>query len=244
MLYLPGVSAQMLNGSALSAPVESPVRLLKKPFTVLLPSLERDWERDRQKVSTNKRPGGICMRIVLQRSCSTNLTTLRLDFGVCSSFSVRTRISFCFINLKCFEPIDSSFVFECHPSAHLGNISLLEQAWNLSLSCLCRFLATFGTCDNTLCATYLIYRKYLFVHSNKGWALCACWSHQQWGRHRKKKQRAWLFICLPRIMEKDADKKQETQPPMGVFPLRRQPPDNNAKRRRAVCVEQGCHKKM
>lgn len=36
-------------------------------------------------------------------------------------------------------------------------------------------------------------------------------------------------------------KKSETQPPMGVFPLRPRSVDNNAKRRGAVCVERGCH---
>lgn len=83
--------------------------VFKKHLKVLLPSLERDWEWDRQKVPTNKKPGGICMRIVLQSSCSTNLTTFRSDFGVCSSFSVCTCINLFFMNKKCFPRTGSSY---------------------------------------------------------------------------------------------------------------------------------------
>lgn len=65
-LCLPGVSAQLLNGFALSATVQSPVRLFKKALTAPLPSSERDWEEDSQRVPTNKKPGGIRVRIVLR----------------------------------------------------------------------------------------------------------------------------------------------------------------------------------
>lgn len=65
-LCLPGVSAQLLNGFALSATVQSPVRLFKKALAAPLPSSERDWEGDSQRVPTNKKPGGIRVRIVLR----------------------------------------------------------------------------------------------------------------------------------------------------------------------------------
>lgn len=63
-LCLPGVSAQLLNGFALSATVGSPVRLFKKALAAPLPSSERDWEGDSRRIATNKKPGGIRVRIV------------------------------------------------------------------------------------------------------------------------------------------------------------------------------------